>query len=98
MIWQDLLNGVFESLGGFFIFLSCRKLMRQKKVRGVSMYHITYFTAWGFWNLYYYPFLEQWTSFVGGMLVVLVNILWLVLLIYYIRKERNEKSYNNLHR
>lgn len=97
-MWQDLLNGLFESLGGFFIFLSCWKLLKQKKVRGVSVYHISYFTAWGFWNLYYYPFLGQWTSFVGGMLVVLVNIFWLGLLVFYIRKERNERKDCDIHR
>lgn len=87
----DLINGTFELLGGWFIFLSCRKLLKQKKVRGVSFVHVAYFTGWGFWNLAYYPHLKQWTSFFGGSLVVLTNTFWLVLLIYYIRKERNDK-------
>lgn len=84
----DLVNGSFEIFGGFFIMFSCIKLLKEKKVRGVSWVHVTYFTLWGFWNLAYYPHLEQWTSFVGGSLVVLTNCFWLGLLIYYIRKEQ----------
>lgn len=84
----DLVNGSFEIFGGFFILFSCIKLYRDKKVRGVSWVHLTYFTLWGFWNLAYYPHLEQWTSFVGGGLVVLANCFWLGLMIYYIRKEQ----------
>ena len=91
-MWQDIINGMFECLGGFFVFLSCWKLLKQKKVRGVSFFHIAYFTFWGFWNLYYYPFLKQWTSFIGGSLVVLTNTFWLILLIYYIRRERNARN------
>ncbi len=86
----DLVNGSFEIFGGFFILLSCIKLFREKKVRGVSWVHVSYFTLWGFWNLAYYPYLEQWTSFAGTILVVLMNCFWLGLMIYYIRKERNE--------
>ena len=86
----DLVNGSFEIFGGFFILISCVKLLREKKVRGVSWVHITYFTLWGFWNLAYYPHLEQWISLVGTILIVFMNCFWLGLMIYFIRKERNE--------
>lgn len=89
-MWQDVVNGLFETLGGFFIMFSCVKLLRQKKVRGVSLVHVTYSTGWGFWNLYYYPFLNQRLSTIGGSIVAIVNILWLVMLIFYIRKEKHE--------
>ena len=89
-MWQDVINGMFESFGGFFILFSCFKLMKQKKVRGVSLVHISYFTLWGFWNPYYYTFLRQWTSLIGGSFVVGVNLFWLALLVYYIRKEKHE--------
>ena len=87
----DFINGTFEFLGGWFILFSCRKLFKQKKVRGVSFIHIAYFTLWGFWNLAYYPHLGQWVSFAGGLGVVAVNTLWLGMLIWYIRKEKNER-------
>lgn len=85
----DLVNGSFEAFGGFVIILSFLKLLKEKKVRGVSWIHISYFTLWGFWNLAYYPHLGQWTSFAGGVFVVLMNCAWLGLMIHYIRKEQN---------
>ncbi len=91
-MWQDWLNGIFELLGGLFITLSCIKLHQDKKVRGVSFIHVAYFTAWGYWNIHYYPHLEQWMSFAGGLSVVLINTIWLGMLIHYIRKERNDKN------
>jgi hypothetical protein len=95
-MWQDVINGMFESFGGFFILFSCIKLFKQKKVRGVSLVHISYFTLWGFWNPYYYSHLQQWTSLFGGSFVVVVNLLWLILLFYYIRKEKNETCNRDL--
>lgn len=91
-MWQDLINGSFEFLGGFFILLSCLKVFRDKKVRGVSPYHVIYFTSWGFWNLYYYPHLDQWTSFAGGTIIVLTNTLWVGMLIYYILREKHDRN------
>jgi len=85
--WQDLINGLYESLGGFFILLSIFKLLREKQVHGISWVHVLFFTTWGYWNLYYYPHLNQWWSFVGGLAVVLANSIWFVLLIYYGRKS-----------
>jgi len=90
-MWQDWLNGTFEFLGGLFITFSCIKLYRDKKVRGVSFIHVAYFTAWGYWNIHYYPHLGQWVSFAGGLGVVLTNTVWLGMLIYYLRKEQNDK-------
>ena len=91
-MWQDNINGLFELLGGLFILLSCVKLYRDKKVRGVSFIHVTYFTLWGYWNIHYYPHLGQWFSFGGSLAVTLINTFWLGQIIYYIKKERKEVS------
>lgn len=87
-MWQDKLNGVFELLGGFFIMLSCIRLHRDKKVRGVSFVHIAYFTLWGYWNIEYYSNLNQWVSLLGSLTVTLVNTIWLAMLLYYLQKEK----------
>ena len=79
----DLLNGSFELLGSAFIILSIVKILKNKSSKGVSWIHILFFTAWGFWNLFYYPHLGQWLSFVGGIGIVLTNTVWTVLLIKY---------------
>ena len=78
-----MVNGAFETAGGLFILLSVRRLLRDKKVRGVSMLPVIFFTAWGFWNLAYYPSLGQWWSFAGGIGIVLANTVWLGLMFLY---------------
>ena len=87
-MWQDKVNGLFEFLGGMFVMLHCVRLYKDKKVRGVSFIATTYFVLWGFWNIYYYPHLEQWASFIGGLLIVAMNTLWIFMMICYIRKEK----------
>ena len=87
-MWQDGINGLFELLGGIFVLLNCIKLYSDKKVKGVSFIAMAYFVLWGYWNIYYYPHLEQWISFAGGLTIVAMNTLWIVMGFYYIRKEK----------
>jgi hypothetical protein len=88
MNWQDVMNGAYESLGGLFVLLHILKLLRDKAVRGVSIPATAFFASWGLWNLYYYPHLDQWCSFAGGLGIVTANSAWIVLMLYYVRKER----------
>lgn len=41
------------------------------------------FTLWGVWNIYYYPSLNQWCSFAGGLVIVAANALWVGLMLRY---------------
>ena len=84
----DLINGLFELFGAPFICLSIITLYKQKKVKGVSWIHVGYFAVWGFWNLYYYPYLKQWISLCGTMSIVLCNTIWFCQIIYYSRKKK----------
>lgn len=85
---SDLVNGLFESVGGLFIAMSCRRLYVDKRVRGVSPWHAGFFAAWGWWNLYFYwSFPISWW---GGIGVVAANTVWLGMIAYYIRAERRE--------
>lgn len=79
----DVVNGLFEFLGCFFIGISVRKVYRDKKVAGVSWIHVSFWSLWGAWNLFYYPHLNQWWSFWGGMGVTSINTLYVAQLIYY---------------
>jgi hypothetical protein len=83
----DLTNGAFELVGGVIIFANCRRILRDKLVRGVDWRVTMFFSVWGLWNLYYYPSLDQWASFAGGLAIVSANIVWVTLAIYYTRKE-----------
>lgn len=91
--WPDFINGTFESLGGLFIFFSIEKLYKQKIVRGVSWVHAAFFSAWGYWNLYYYPHLDQWFSFWGGAGLVATNTIWLGQLLWYTRWPGGRNRY-----
>ena len=73
--WPDYVNGAFEFFGGAVNWLNVRHILRDKKVRGVSIIP-TFFSSWGLWNLFYYPSLDQWASFTGGLVIVGANIAW----------------------
>jgi membrane protein YdbS with pleckstrin-like domain len=85
----DTINGLYEFGGAFAIMLSVRHLRRTKRVRGVSFAHVAFFTSWGLWNLWFYPSLDQWFSFAGGLALVVVNAIWLLQILHYNRKERS---------
>ena len=91
-MWQDKINGLFELLGGIFVMMHCLRLYKDKKVRGVSFTATAYFALWGFWNLHYYPRLDQWMSFTGGLLIVAMNTLWILMMVYYRRREEHDKN------
>jgi hypothetical protein len=72
----DIVNGGFEFFGGAFNWLNVRRLMIDKKLRGVSKLPTIIFTTWGVWNIWYYPHLGQWMSFWGGTVIVGANMFW----------------------
>lgn len=77
----DLVNGGFELLGAYFSWVNTWTLYREKEIRGVYWPAWAFFAAWGLWNLYYYPSLDQWASFSAGILLVSGNIAWVALAI-----------------
>lgn len=93
MTLPDVVNGVFEFAGGFFLFRNCFLLYRDKVVRGVSITTTGFFTIWGFWNLYFYSALNQRFSLAGGILLVSANALWVGMAIYYgVVNDRSNKA------
>lgn len=74
---------MFEAGGTVAVLLSCRRLYHDKQVRGVSMWAVGFFAAWGAWNLFYYPHLQQWWSFAAGVGVMVANLAWIIMAIYY---------------
>jgi hypothetical protein len=92
MAWPDLVNGAFEVSGGVFNLMNVWALYRAKAIRGVSLAPTAVFTLWGFWNLWYYPHLDQWLSFAGGCGIVLSNAAWVVMAIYYTRIRRERET------
>jgi hypothetical protein len=79
----DHINALFEVGGCIAILNHCRVAYRDKAVNGVSILSTIFFTSWGFWNMYYYPSLDQWASFLGGVAISMANMLWVFLLVKY---------------
>ena len=89
----DLINALFEGIGSLLIWKSIIRLHRDKKIRGVHWMPIMFFCLWGYWNLFYYPHLEQWYSFAAGISMVTSNTIWILQMLYY---EILEKKYKHL--
>lgn len=79
----DRINGAFEAGGGLFLSLNVIKLLSDRSVAGVAWPAVLFFAIWGWWNLYYYRRLKQTWSLWTSASSTLVNMVWLILLIYY---------------
>lgn len=79
MQWADLVNGSFELLGAILTWRNAAQLHRDREIRGVYWPTSAFFSAWGLWNLAYYPLLGQWFSFAGGVLLVSGNLAWVAM-------------------
>jgi uncharacterized membrane protein YfcA len=88
----DLINGLFELGGGILLTLNCLRLYKDKALRGVSPLPTVFFTSWGFWNLYFYPSVNAWYSFYGGLLIVVINCFWLGQIIFYSRRKNASRT------
>lgn len=83
---SDFTNGLFELVAAILQILSIISVLEHKEVKGVSVFPITFFTLWGAWNLFFYPYHQLWYSFWGGLVMFSVNVVYIGLLIKYGRK------------
>lgn len=80
----DVINGVFEMGGGLMVGMNCWRIYRDKKILGMSTAPTAFFMLWGYWNLYFYPAVNAWMSFVGGAVLVVMNTIYMGQLVYYL--------------
>ena len=85
----DAGNFFFEGVGSVMTWLNVRRLRRDKEVKGIDWRVMIFWTMWGLYNLFYYPHLNQWLSFVGGISIVTANAVWVLMVIYYRRLNAN---------
>lgn len=88
----DLINGCFELVGAGFNLLNVHRLVKDKRLNGVRWEPTAFFTSWGVWNLFYYPALGQYWSFLGGCVIVAVNALWVALVAWYALDDQLERA------
>ena len=87
MTWQDTVNGSYECLGGLLVWLNVYRLYKDKIVRGITLTTAGFFATWSWWNLYYYPHLNQWISFIGGLNIGAANLVWILMAIHYTKEK-----------
>lgn len=85
---SDIINGMFELVSALFLIKNIKKLYKDKILKGVAISPTIFFTLWGFWNLYFYPHNNHPFSFLGGIALVLVNSAWVIMAIYYTKKNK----------
>lgn len=88
MSTSDLINGLFEFGGGLILMLNCRRIHKDKQVKGISIFPFAFYTGWGVWNLWFYPAVGAWFSFWGGVLVVSVNAVFVCQVAYHLRRGK----------
>lgn len=91
----DLINAFFEFGASAFICMHIRATWRARSAAGVSLVATVFFFAWGAWNLFYYPHLDQDASFWAGILVMLANSAWVASIIYW-RTGRHQHDRDRL--
>lgn len=79
----DATNAFFEGVGSLVIWRNVQVLLKDKQVRGVDWRVTIFMSAWGGWNLWYYPHLGQWLSFWAGVFMCTANCVWLALAVQY---------------
>ena len=97
MSLPDLVNGAFEAFGSLFILNHCRALYQSRQADGVSLLSTAFFSAWGFWNIFYYPHLDQMISFYGGLAIASANLVWIYLIVTIRREKRLEDAETSRH-
>lgn len=88
MIWLDYINAAFEAAAGVFVLNHCRVLLRDRETRGVSIVSTAFFMVWGFWNVFYYPTLQQPFSAAAGVFVAVANAIYIGLMVHFKREVK----------
>lgn len=85
---NDWINSLFVAVGAFVCWYNVIVILRDKQVRGVAWWSTAFFASRSWWNIYYYPSLEQWASFSMCIALALANTTWVILAIKYTRRKR----------
>lgn len=86
----DLVNAAFNVAATGFTLNNVRVILKDRMLAGFSVLTNFFFFGWTIWNLFFYSHLHQWYSFGGGVLLLLADI-WYIGLILYYRKEHHER-------
>ncbi|MBL4774469.1 MAG: hypothetical protein JKY87_00210 [Mariprofundus sp.] len=80
---MDKINALFEFCGFLAVLPSIVAAHKSKQIVGVSLVTPLFFAAWGYWNILFYPHLDQVWSAYAAVLLAVANSYWLVLVWKY---------------
>lgn len=81
--YWDWGNAFFEGIGSILTWLNVRRLYIDKEVKGLQWQVTGFWTAWGVFNLFFYPAMDLWLSFWGGVSIVTANAVWVCMVLHY---------------
>ena len=87
--YYDVVNACLNIGGAIAISTSIYRVLRDKMVRGVHWGMLIFFISWSCWNLLLYTHVGLWYSFLAGILMVLTEAAYLILLIFYSRPQKD---------
>lgn len=93
--WTDVINGIWELVGAIFIIPSIMNIIKTKVSNGITWHTQTFFLSWGLWNVFFYPYNGFTYSFIGGLVLAVVNIVWLILILKH-RVKKPEISHKSM--
>lgn len=79
----DTVNAIFEGGGALLLCLNIRRLYKDKRLAGVSLFPTVWWNLWGVWNVYFYHAIGTRLSFYAGIGVLAANTIWVALALYY---------------
>lgn len=80
---NDIVNGSFELIGAIIGWANVYKLTKDKAVKGIYWPLTVFYTVWAGWNIYYYPYLHQPLSTIGGACMLTASAAWVILAFKY---------------
>ena len=88
---QDLINGGFKLGAGIMQSTNVAAIRRDRKVKGMNVWSVVFFNAWGVWSSYYYAgYLWQPLSWLGNLAIISANLAW----VWMAFRVRPLRSYN----
>ena len=90
----DLINGLFEGFCIWASLMDIRAILKDKKVRGISVLTSVFFGLWSALNIFYYNNLDQVFSTGAVFTAGLIGICDIFLIYYYVRIERHKRPEN----
>jgi hypothetical protein len=89
-MFNDYGNTLFEAIGSIMAWLNVKALYKDNEIKGVYWPIYIFYSVWGYWNLYYYPSVNCWGSFVAGIILALGNTAWVVVAVrLYLKNKKN---------